>query len=105
MLCYELSDQGALTLHQVKAHDVRAFASSKAFRSGISFVISLSPEIPQHLHKVSFESCGLGWFRAPSIPGEPLKKFLAFSTEKPFFLSFFQEKTFLKNEKWRENIF
>ena len=26
ILCYELSDQGALTLHQVKAHDVRAFA-------------------------------------------------------------------------------
>ena len=36
VLCYELSDQEALTLHQVKAHDVRAFAASKAFRSGIS---------------------------------------------------------------------
>ena len=36
ILCYELSDQQALTLHQVKAHDVRAFAASKAFRSGIS---------------------------------------------------------------------
>ena len=31
ILCYELSDQEALTLHQVKAHDVRAFAASKAF--------------------------------------------------------------------------
>ena len=31
VLCYELSDQEALTLHQVKAHDVRAFAASKAF--------------------------------------------------------------------------
>ena len=29
ILCYELSDQEALTLHQVKAHDVRAFAASK----------------------------------------------------------------------------
>ena len=31
ILCYELSDQQAHTLHQVKAHDVRAFAASKAF--------------------------------------------------------------------------
>ena len=31
ILCYEL-----LTLHQVKAHDVRAFAASKAFQSGLS---------------------------------------------------------------------
>ena len=36
LLCYELSDQEALSLHQVKAHDVRAFAASKAFQSGIS---------------------------------------------------------------------
>ena len=36
VLCYELSDQEALTLHQVKAHDVRVFAASKAFQSGIS---------------------------------------------------------------------
>ena len=36
ILCYELSDQEALTLHQVKAHDVRAFAASQAFQSGIS---------------------------------------------------------------------
>ena len=36
ILCYELSDQEALTLHQVKAHDVRAFTASKAFQGGIS---------------------------------------------------------------------
>ena len=36
ILCYELSDQEALTLHQVKAHNVRAFAASKNFQSGIS---------------------------------------------------------------------
>ena len=35
-LCYDLSDQESLTLHQVKAHDVRAFAASKAFQGGIS---------------------------------------------------------------------
>ena len=42
ILCYELSDQEALTLHQVKAHDVRAFAASKAFQSGISLEQILS---------------------------------------------------------------
>ena len=36
ILCYELSDQEAFTLHQVKAHDVRAFAASKAFQSRVS---------------------------------------------------------------------
>ena len=30
VLCYQLSDEDAHTLHQVKAHDVRAFAASKA---------------------------------------------------------------------------
>ena len=42
ILCYELSDQEAHTLHQVKAHDVRAFAASKAFQSGISLEQILS---------------------------------------------------------------
>ena len=32
----------ALTLHQVKAHDVRAFAASKAFQSGVSLEQILS---------------------------------------------------------------
>ena len=36
ILSYELSDQEALTLHQVKAHDVRAFVASNAFQSGVS---------------------------------------------------------------------
>ena len=42
ILCYELSDQEAHTLHQVKAHDVRAFAASKAFQDGISLEQILS---------------------------------------------------------------
>ena len=42
ILCYELSDQEAHTLHQVKAQDVRAFAASKAFQSGISLEQILS---------------------------------------------------------------
>ena len=49
ILCYELSDHHAHTLHQVKAHDVRAFAASKAFQSGVSLEQILSDlimEIP-----------------------------------------------------------
>ena len=42
ILCYELSDREAHTLHQVKAHDVRAFAASKAFQSGVSMEQILS---------------------------------------------------------------
>ena len=42
ILCYELCDQEALTLHQVKAHDVRAFAVSKAFQSRVSLEQILS---------------------------------------------------------------
>ena len=50
ILCYELSDQEALTLHQVKAHDVRAFAASKAFQSGgLLRADSVSPPLtPSH---------------------------------------------------------
>ena len=36
ILCYELSDHQAHTLHQVKAHDISSFAASKAFQSGVS---------------------------------------------------------------------
>ena len=36
ILCYQLSDQEAHVLHQVKAHDVRAFAASKAFQGVVS---------------------------------------------------------------------
>ena len=42
ILCYELSDHHVHTLHQVKAHDVRAFAASKAFQSGVSLEQILS---------------------------------------------------------------
>ena len=49
ILCYELSDQEALTLHQVKAHDVRAFAASKAFQSGVSCQLATgNPITPSH---------------------------------------------------------
>ena len=35
VLCYQMSDQQAQQLHQVRAHDVRAFAVSKAFQGGV----------------------------------------------------------------------
>ena len=35
VLCYQLSNEAALNLHQVQAHDVRAFAASKAFQGGV----------------------------------------------------------------------
>ena len=36
LLCYEKEDQQSLDLVQVKAHDIRAFAASKAFYCGVS---------------------------------------------------------------------
>ena len=42
ILCNELSDHQAHSLHQIKAHDVRAFAASKAFQSGVSLEQILS---------------------------------------------------------------
>ena len=35
LLCYQLSDDNAQQLHQVRAHDLRAFAASKAFQGGV----------------------------------------------------------------------
>ena len=36
LLCSQLSKEDAQQLHQVRAHDVRAFAASKAFQGGVS---------------------------------------------------------------------
>ena len=36
LLCYKQADQQAMDLVQVKAHDIRAFAASKAFYGGVS---------------------------------------------------------------------
>ena len=36
LLCYKQADQQALDLVQVKAHDIRAFAASKAYYGGVS---------------------------------------------------------------------
>ena len=36
LLCYQLSDHEAQNIHQVRAHDMRAFAASKAFQGGVS---------------------------------------------------------------------
>ena len=36
LLCYKQADQQALDMVQVKAHDIKAFAASKAFYGGVS---------------------------------------------------------------------
>ena len=62
ILCYELSDQEALTLHQVKAH-VRAFAASKAFQSGVSLEQIFSAchwKSHNTFTQFHFEGCSLG---------------------------------------------
>ena len=48
ILCYELSYQEALSLHQVKAHDVRAFDAFKAFQSGVSWGRFCQPATGSH---------------------------------------------------------
>ena len=42
ILCYQMSDQESLAVHQVKVHDVRTFAASKAFQEGVSLELILS---------------------------------------------------------------
>ena len=68
ILCYELSDHQAHTLHQVKAHDVRAFAASKAFQSGVSLDQILAACHWKSHNTVLFEGCGLGRFRVHLCP-------------------------------------
>ena len=49
ILCYELSDQEAHSLHQVKTHDVRAFAAPKVLQSGVSLDPILSACHQSHI--------------------------------------------------------
>ena len=42
LLCYQLSDEDVQNLHQVRAHDVGAFAALKAFKGGVSLSQILS---------------------------------------------------------------
>ena len=43
LLCYKLADQQALDLVQANAHDIRAFAASKAFTVGYLWTKSCKP--------------------------------------------------------------
>ena len=62
ILCYELSDQEAHTLHQVKAHDVRAFDASKVFQSGVFLRYSLvSLPLKSHNTFTQFYLKGGAW--------------------------------------------
>ena len=62
MLCYELSVKESLTRHPVKPHDVRAFAASKAFQSGVSLDQLLSQPVTGNpiTHSHSLKGCGFG---------------------------------------------
>ena len=51
LLCYKQADQQALDLVQVKAHDIRAFAASKAWGIGGPDHASTSLESSQHVHQ------------------------------------------------------
>ena len=42
LLCYQLSDEEAQNVHQVRTHDVRSFAASRAFQGGVSLEQILS---------------------------------------------------------------
>ena len=62
ILCYKLSNQEALTLHQVKSHDVRAFAASKAFQSGVCLEQILSAcHCKSHNTSKQFYLKGVAW--------------------------------------------
>ena len=50
LLCYKQADQQALDLVQVKAHDIRAFAASKAFYGGVSVDHDASPSLESSTH-------------------------------------------------------
>ena len=69
ILCYELSDQEALTPHQVKAHDVRAFAASKTFQSGVSLSKFCQPATGSHItpSHSSIRRMWLGLIQSSSI--------------------------------------
>ena len=47
LLCYKQADQQALDLVQVKAHDIRAFAASKAFYGGVVVAQQVLDPSPQ----------------------------------------------------------
>ena len=51
LLSYQLLDEKAQNLHQVRAHDIRAFAPSKAFQGGVSLEQILF-HLSQHLYTV-----------------------------------------------------
>ena len=60
ILCYELSDQEAHSLHQVKVHDVRAFAAPKVFQSGVSLDLVSLP-LKSHNTFTQFYLKGVAW--------------------------------------------
>ena len=76
-----LSDQEAHTLHQIKAHDVRAFAASTAFQSGVSLEQILSAcHSKSHNTFTQFYLKDVAWadselyHLAPVVPAQQIHK-------------------------------
>ena len=61
LLCYKQADQLALDLVQVKAHDIRAFAASKAFYGGVSVEIMQACHWKAHNTFTNFYLKDLTW--------------------------------------------
>ena len=61
ILCYKLFDQKALTLHQFKAHDIKAFATCKTFQSGVSLDWLLSACLWNSDNVTHFFLRGIAW--------------------------------------------
>ena len=61
LLCYQLSDEEAQNLHQVRAHDVRAFAAPTAFRGGVSFDILSACHWKAHNNFTQFYLKDVAW--------------------------------------------
>ena len=61
LLCYKQADQHALDLVQVKVHDIRAFAASKAFYGGVSDQIMQACHWKAHNTFTNFYLKDLTW--------------------------------------------
>ena len=78
------SDQEALTVHQVKAHDVMAFAASKGFQSGVSLEQLLSAcHWKFHNTFTQFYLMGVAWANLEHCGGFPADPPLAHIFKQP----------------------
>ena len=94
ILCYELSDQRASTLPQVKAHYVRVSLLPRPSNQESPWEnhVNLPLEVIHHLHTTLSEGCGLGPPQKKSPP--PIRKTNK-KTQQNIVTCFFREVYFL----------